>query len=118
MSLFAYFHMWYNGRPAAHQCEGCTLTRPTSMELGYLNSLDVTYATLCEGPYEESSRYGDFMGWKVPWYLVPQDLVDRLVADRHFGIRVCYLRDGDKVFETYWTTGRGNELMGVVGCWT
>ena len=51
------------------------------------------------------------MGWKIPWYSVPQDAVDRLIADRHFGILVCYLRDGDQVFETYWTTGRGNEVM-------
>ena len=27
-------------------------------------------------------------------------------------MRVCYLRDDDRVFETYWTTGRGCELMG------
>jgi predicted dithiol-disulfide oxidoreductase (DUF899 family) len=27
-------------------------------------------------------------------------------------VNVCYLRDGDRVFETYWTTGRGNETMG------
>ena len=27
-------------------------------------------------------------------------------------MNVCYLRDGDQVFETYWTTGRGNETMG------
>jgi predicted dithiol-disulfide oxidoreductase (DUF899 family) len=71
----------------------------------------VTYATFCEGPYEESVRYRDFMGWTVPWYSVPQDAVDQLVADRHFGILVSYLRDGDQVFETYWTTGRGNEVM-------
>ena len=51
------------------------------------------------------------MGWTVPWYSVPQDAVDRLVADRHFGILVTYLRDDDKVYQTYWTTGRGNELM-------
>jgi predicted dithiol-disulfide oxidoreductase (DUF899 family) len=51
------------------------------------------------------------MGWTVPWYSVPQDSVDRLVADRHFGILVSYLRDRDSVYETYWTTGRGNELM-------
>ena len=37
--------------------------------------------------------------------------MDRLVADRHFGILACYLRDGDQVYETYWTTGRGNEAM-------
>ncbi len=71
----------------------------------------MSYATFCQGPYEESSRYRDFMGWTVPWYSVPQDAVDRLIADRHFGILVSYLRDGDKVYETYWTTGRGNELM-------
>jgi predicted dithiol-disulfide oxidoreductase (DUF899 family) len=23
----------------------------------------------------------------------------------------CYLRDGDRVYETYWTTGRGVEAM-------
>jgi predicted dithiol-disulfide oxidoreductase (DUF899 family) len=27
-------------------------------------------------------------------------------------MKVCYLRDGDRVFETYWTTGRGCEVMG------
>ena len=27
-------------------------------------------------------------------------------------MNVCYLRDGDRVFETYWTTGRGDETMG------
>ena len=37
--------------------------------------------------------------------------MDGLVADRYFGILVSYPRDGDKVYETYWTTGRGNELM-------
>jgi predicted dithiol-disulfide oxidoreductase (DUF899 family) len=109
--LIAYFHMWHSGRPAAEQCEGCTFSTTHVNELSCLHSRDVSYATLCEGPYEESSRYRDFMGWTVPWYSVPQDAVDRLIADRHFGILVSYLRDGDKVHETYWTTGRGNEVM-------
>jgi predicted dithiol-disulfide oxidoreductase (DUF899 family) len=109
--LIVYFHMWHIGQPAEAQCEGCTFSTTHINELSYLNSRDVSYATFCEGPYEESSRYRDFMGWTVPWYSVPQDAVDQLVADRHFGILVCYLRDGDQVFETYWTTGRGNEVM-------
>ncbi|QGH36217.1 DUF899 domain-containing protein [Gracilibacillus salitolerans] len=109
--LVAYYQMWHTGRPAAEQCEGCTFSTTHINELSYLNSRDVSYATFCEGPYEESSRYRDFMGWTVPWYSVPEDAVDRLIVDRHFGILVSYLRDGDKVYETYWTTGRGNELM-------
>jgi predicted dithiol-disulfide oxidoreductase (DUF899 family) len=109
--LIAYFQMWHTGKPAAEQCEGCTFSTTHITELAYLNSRDVSYATLCEGPYEESSRYRDFMGWTVPWYSVPQESVDQLVAGRQFGILVSYLRDGDRVFETYWTTGRGNEVM-------
>ena len=109
--LIAYFHMWHTGRPAAEQCEGCTFSTTHINELAYLHSRDVSYATLCEGPYEESARYRDFMGWTIPWYSVPQESVDRLVAGRFFGILVCYLRDGDAVYETYWTTGRGNEIM-------
>ena len=109
--LIAYFQMWHTGKPATEQCEGCTFSTTHINELSYLHSRDVGYATFCQGPYEESSRYRDFMGWTVPWYSVPPDAVDRLVADRHFGILVSYLRDDDKVYETYWTTGRGNELM-------
>ncbi|GAA1260234.1 DUF899 family protein [Sphaerisporangium rubeum] len=109
--LIAYYQMWHTGRPAAEQCEGCTFSTAHINELSYLHSRDVSYATFCEGPYEESSRYRDFMGWTVPWYSVTEEAVERLVADRHFGILVAYLRDGDKVYETYWTTGRGNELL-------
>jgi predicted dithiol-disulfide oxidoreductase (DUF899 family) len=109
--LVAYFHMWHTGHPAAEQCEGCTFNTSHVTELGYLHSRDVTYAVFCEGPYEEASRYRAFMGYPVPWYSVPEESLDRLVADRHFGILVCYVRDGGKVFETYWTTGRGDEVM-------
>jgi predicted dithiol-disulfide oxidoreductase (DUF899 family) len=109
--LIAYYFMWHTGRPAAEQCEGCTFSTTHINELSYLHSRDVSYATFCQGPYGESSRYRDFMGWTIPWYSVPQDSVDRLITDRHFGILVTYLRDDDKVYETYWTTGRGNELM-------
>ena len=109
--LIAYFHMWHTGRPAAEQCEGCTFNTSHINELSYLHSRDVDYAIFGQGPYEEISRYRDFMGYTVPWYSVPQDSVDRLVADRYFGILACYLRSGDQVFETYWTSGRGDEVM-------
>jgi predicted dithiol-disulfide oxidoreductase (DUF899 family) len=109
--LIAYFHMWHTGHPAAEQCVGCTFNTSHVTELAYLHSRDVSYAVLCEGPYEEAARYREFMGYPVPWYSVPDESVDRLIADRSFGLLVSYLRHGDKVYETYWTTGRGNEAM-------
>ncbi|HEX2347523.1 MAG TPA: DUF899 family protein [Ktedonobacterales bacterium] len=107
--LIAYYHMWHTGQPAEAQCEGCTFFNGQVRELSYLHSRDVTYATFCEGPYEESARYREFMGWDVPWYSA-QD-ADALLAGRDFGMQVCYLRDGDRVFETYWNSGRGGEVM-------
>ena len=107
--LIVYFHMWHDGKPAADQCEGCTFVTGHAQELSYLHSRDVTYATFCEGPYAESARYRDFMGWEMPWYSA-RDSGENLLAGRPFGWYACYLRDGDRVFETYWSTGRGTEV--------
>jgi predicted dithiol-disulfide oxidoreductase (DUF899 family) len=111
--LIAYYFMWTDGRPASEQCEGCTFYSTQIGELDHLHSRDITYATLCQGPYEESVRYRDFMNWTMPWYSAQQSL-DALLAGRRIGMfhLVCYLREGDRVFETYWTTGRGVEAMG------
>jgi predicted dithiol-disulfide oxidoreductase (DUF899 family) len=108
--LIVYFHMWHNGQPAKDQCEGCTFFNGQISELSYLHARDVTYATFSEGPYEEAAAYRGFMGWAMPWYSA-QESADALLAGRWFGLIVCYLRDGDRVFETYWTTGRAAEVM-------
>jgi predicted dithiol-disulfide oxidoreductase (DUF899 family) len=110
--LIAYYFMWWTGHPAAEQCEGCTHFTTQVGELSYMHSRDVTYATLCQGPYEESIRYRDFMGWEMPWYSA-EDSRDALLIGRRVGKMhvVCYLRNGDRVFETYWTTLRGVEAM-------
>jgi predicted dithiol-disulfide oxidoreductase (DUF899 family) len=110
--LIAYYFMWHAGRPAPEQCEGCTFYTSQVRELSFIHSRDVTYATFCQGPYEESARYRDFMGWQMPWYSA-QDSLDTLLVGRRVGMMhiVCYLRQGSNVFETYWTTRRGVEAM-------
>ncbi|MDN5914345.1 MAG: DUF899 domain-containing protein [Pseudonocardia sp.] len=122
--LIAYYFMWNPGRPAPEQCEGCTFYTSQVAELSHLHSRDITYAVFCQGrnvavgpaepqvSYAESRRYRDFMGWGVPWYSA-QPSLDALLAGREIGLfhLVCYLRDGDRVFETYWTRRRGVEAM-------
>ena len=111
--LIAYYFMWHAGHPAPEQCEGCTFYTSQVRELSFIHSRDVTYATFCQGPYEESARYRDFMGWEMPWYSAPRDSLDTLLVGRRVGMMhiVCYLRQGSNVFETYWTTRRGVEAM-------
>ena len=110
--LIAYYFMWHTGHPAPEQCEGCTWVTTQITELSYLHSRDITFAVFCQGPYDESRRYRDFMGWDIPWYSAMGSL-DTLLIGRHIGRMhiVCYLRNGDRVFETYWTTLRGVEAM-------
>jgi predicted dithiol-disulfide oxidoreductase (DUF899 family) len=110
--LITYYFMWNPGRPAPEQCEGCTWNNTQVAELSYLHSRDITYAVFCQGPYDEGIRYHDFMGWDMPWYSA-QPSLDTLLVGRRIGMMhlVCYLRDGDRVFETYWTTGRGVEAV-------
>jgi predicted dithiol-disulfide oxidoreductase (DUF899 family) len=112
--LVAYYFMWHAGRPAADQCEGCSLYTAQVRELSFLHSRDVTYATFCQGPHEEGERYRRFMGWTMPWYSAPRSSLEKLLVGRRVGMMhiVCYLRRGGRVFETYWTTSRGVEVMG------
>jgi predicted dithiol-disulfide oxidoreductase (DUF899 family) len=111
--LIAYYFMWHTGHPAAEQCEGCTWYTSQVRELSYLHSRDVTYATFCQGPYEEGVRYRNFMGWEMPWYSPTRESLSTLLVGRRVGRMhvVCYLRQGSNVFETYWTTSRGVEVM-------
>jgi predicted dithiol-disulfide oxidoreductase (DUF899 family) len=110
--LIAYYFMWSPGRPAAEQCEGCTWFTTQVTELSHLHSRSITFAVFCKGPFDESIRYHDFMAWKMPWYSAEASL-DALLPGRDIGMMylACYVRDGERVFETYWTTIRGVEAM-------
>jgi predicted dithiol-disulfide oxidoreductase (DUF899 family) len=111
--LIAYYFMWHTGHPAPEQCEGCTWVTSQVREMSYIHSRDVTFAVFCQGPYDESARYRDFMGWEMTWYSTPQTSLETLLVGRRIGRMhlVCYVRQGSKVFETYWTTSRGVKVM-------
>jgi len=110
--LMAYYFMWHGGHPAPEQCEGCTWVTTQVAELSYLHSRDITFAVFCQGPYEQSARYRNFMGWEIPWYSA-QGSLDALLAERKKNTMyiISYLRQESNVFETYWTTRRGVEAM-------
>ena len=107
--LLAYFHMWHDGQPPEGQCEGCTSFTADVQRPEQLHSRDTTLAVLCQGTYEESRPYADFVGNRLPWYSARDG--DGLLAGRGFGFLAAYLRLGDQVHETWWTTGRGVEAM-------
>jgi predicted dithiol-disulfide oxidoreductase (DUF899 family) len=104
--LVVYKHMWHDCAPHQGQCGGCTTTAWHVKDAVYLNARGVSFAFLTEGRWDEVAAYVEFMGYTERWYSV-RDLDAPLGND--MGSITCYLRDGDRVFLTYATTGRGNE---------
>lgn len=104
--LVVYQHMWYDGAPHQGQCEGCTTTAWHVHDAAYLNARGVSYAVLTAGAWDEVAPYVAFMGYTEPWYSV-RGVEPRIGSG--MGHIDCFLRDGDRAFLTYSTTGRGNE---------
>lgn len=105
--LIVYKHMWHDGAPPQGQCEGCTFTAWSLQDAVYLNARGVSFAIVTTGEWPEVADYVDFMGYTQPWYSV------RGVAEPiggSMGFVTCYLRDGDRAYLTYSTTGRGSEV--------
>jgi predicted dithiol-disulfide oxidoreductase (DUF899 family) len=106
--LLIYQHMWYDGAPPQGQCEGCTWAAWHLRDAVYLNARGVSLAFVTVGAWDEVAAFVEFMGYTQPWYSVRG--VDAPVGGE-MGNLVCFLRDGDRVFLTYSTTGRGNEVL-------
>ncbi|PWK81002.1 putative dithiol-disulfide oxidoreductase (DUF899 family) [Lentzea atacamensis] len=104
--LVVYQHMWYDGAPPQGQCEGCTTTVWHLKDALYLNARGVSFAVLSTGGWEEVAAYVEFMGYTQPWYSVRD--ADAPMGPGHL---TSLLRDDDRVFITYSTTGRGTERL-------
>ena len=55
------------------------------------------------------------VGEEIPWFSTADDFSDDFGVAEYFGLMV-FLRDGDRVFQTYFTDGRGVEALGSI--WT
>ncbi|WP_315092949.1 DUF899 family protein [uncultured Cellulomonas sp.] len=104
--LLVYKHMWHDGAPHQGQCEGCTVSAWHLKDAVYLRARGVSFAVLTTGAWDEVAPYVEFMGYTEPWYSV-RGVDAPLGAD--MGSLACFLRQGDRVFLTYTTTGRGVE---------
>ena len=93
--LIAYFHMWHEGKPFEDQCEGCTFSTCHMQMLDYLHARDVTYAVFCQGPYDDSAAFAEFMGYTFPWYWTTGRGVEALTTSYHALDLTAYGRQED-----------------------
>ena len=109
--LIAYHHMWTDG--AEWQCGGCTGFTSQFTRLEFLDNYDARFVVVTNGPIDEVLAYRTRVGNKMAWYSS---------ADSSFGADVdappgggfalnVFLRDGDTVYRTWHSNGRGTEQL-------
>jgi predicted dithiol-disulfide oxidoreductase (DUF899 family) len=107
------YHFWFP--PDGEPCGGCTMFSDQVSELAHLHARDVSFAVVSRATQPELAAYKARMGWSFPWYTDGAAFQEACGTSEYFKLQV-FLRDGDRVFLTYETTGRGVEAIGSV--WT
>ena len=108
-----------DGWPTAG-CPGCSMFVDQVGHLAHLHARDTSFYLVSRAPLAKIQRYRKRMGWSIPWVSsADSDFnVDFGVTTKEgetFGLSV-FLRDGDNVYRTYFTSGRGVEALG--SAWT
>ena len=132
--LIVYHFMFHRDR--GEGCPGCSFFADNLGHLSHLHARDTSFALISRAPLEEVAPFKARMGWSVPWYssfgsdfnydfhattdaaVAPveynyrdQATLEKLGHTYHIegeqpGLSV-FLRDGDRVYHTYSTYGRG-----------
>jgi predicted dithiol-disulfide oxidoreductase (DUF899 family) len=95
-------------------CQGCCLFTDQIGHLAHLHARDTTMANVSLSRYEDLAALRERMGWQVPFYSsLGHDFAADCGTAEGFGLSV-FLRHGDRVFRTYFTSNRGGEAIGTV----
>lgn len=103
-----------DGWPTAG-CPGCSMVVDHIGPLEHLYARDTSLVLVSLGPLTNLEAYKTRMGWTVPWYSSAGTTFNKdfgLSTDEGetFGLST-FLRDGDDIYHTYFTTDRGVEIV-------
>ncbi|WP_086828779.1 DUF899 domain-containing protein [Allokutzneria sp. NRRL B-24872] len=96
-----------------HVCDGCSSFTDNIAGHPHLSPRDTTLALMSPAPQEQISLVRKRFGWTIPWYSAfGNSLYADLGLGGMFGVSV-FLRDGDEIFRSYYTSGRGVDRLRV-----
>lgn len=109
--LIVYHHMWEPG--AEYQCSGCTGFSSQFTRLDGLAAFGARFVIVTPGEITEALAYKEKVGNRMEWYSTANSSFGADVgAPLGGGFKVnVFLRDGDQVYRTWSTDGRGVEQL-------
>jgi predicted dithiol-disulfide oxidoreductase (DUF899 family) len=109
--LIVYSHMWFEGKE--WQCPGCTGFTAEFTRLEFLEDYDARFVVVTQGPIDEALAYKRKVGNTMTWYSTASSPFGTEIGappGGGFAVNV-FLRDGDTVYRTWHTNGRGTEQL-------
>jgi predicted dithiol-disulfide oxidoreductase (DUF899 family) len=109
--LIVYSHMWHEG--AEWQCGGCTGFTSQFTRLAGLEKFDARFVIVTQGPIDEALAYKRKVGNTMAWYSTADSTFGSDIGappNGGFAVNV-FLRDGDTIYRTWHTDGRGTEQL-------
>ncbi len=91
-------------------CPGCSFMADHVPHLAHLHARDTTLVYASRAPQSDIDGLKARMGWQhIPWYTITDSFDIDFGVDEWHGTN-AFIRDGDRVFRTYFTNGRGDEV--------
>lgn len=94
-------------------CVGCSFIADQIANPVHLHARGTTLVFASRAPQAEIQGLKERHGWqRIPWYTITDDW------DRDFGVEKwhghnAFIREGDRIFRTYFIDSRGDEAMGT-----
>jgi predicted dithiol-disulfide oxidoreductase (DUF899 family) len=107
----AFFEPGVNGWPE-HACIGCSLMADQVAHLAHLHARDTSLVFASRAPQQDIQRMTARMGWAMPWYTITDGFDSDFGVGEWHGTN-AFIRDGDRIFRTYFVNDRGDEAMGT-----
>ncbi|MGE3285111.1 MAG: DUF899 domain-containing protein [Pseudonocardia sp.] len=94
-----------------HACRGCSMIADHVGNLAHLNDRDTTLVFASRAPQADIARVKHRMGWTMPWYTITDSFDADFDVDEWHGTN-AFIREGDRVYRTYFVDRRGDEVFG------
>ncbi|MGF7150539.1 putative dithiol-disulfide oxidoreductase (DUF899 family) [Sphingomonas zeicaulis] len=108
----AFFEPGVHGWPD-HGCIGCSMVADQVSHLAHLNARDTTLVFASRASQPDVARMKARMGWSIPWVTITDTFDADFGVDQWHGHNI-FIRDGDRIFRTYFINNRGDEAVGTV----
>jgi predicted dithiol-disulfide oxidoreductase (DUF899 family) len=106
----AFFEPGVYGWPE-HACRGCSMVADQVAHVAHLNARDTTLAFASRAPQPDIELLKKRMNWTMPWYTITDAFDADFGVDEWHGTN-AFVRDGERIFRTYFVNNRGDEQMG------